>query len=188
VIQLTRTFRSLSTALLLGAVCAVPISAHALTSISKETDVEAVALKVATETVQGGYKLITMEEVKKMIDAKEAFVLVDAHPKWEFEMGYIDGARHFGFQSNMSGEWEKDVDATGATQDDYRKALGPDLDMKIVIYCGFTKCGRSHNAATWARKLGYTQVYRAPGGITAWKDLGYPYQVVPNPGNVYPNK
>lgn len=185
---MTKTVRSLSTALVLGAVCALPISAHALTSISKETDVEAVALKVANETVQGGYKLITMEEVKKMIDAKEAFVLLDAHPKWEFEMGYIDGARHFGFQSNMSGEWEKDVDVTGATQDDYRKVLGSDLAKKVVIYCGFTKCGRSHNAATWAKKLGYTNVYRAPGGITAWKDLGYPYQVVPNTGNVYPNK
>lgn len=80
------------------------------------------------------------------------------------------------------------MDAPGATQDDYRKVLGPDLGMKIVIYCGFTKCGCSHNVATWARKLGYTQVCRAPGGITAWKDLGYPYQVVPNPGNGYPNK
>ncbi|MBK8639917.1 MAG: hypothetical protein IPN92_17180 [Chromatiaceae bacterium] len=117
---MTRSFRSLSTALLFGAVCALPISANALTS--------------------------------------------------------------------MSGEWEKDVDVTGATQDDYRKVLGSDLAKKIVIYCGFTKCGRSHNAATWAKKLGYTNVYRAPDGITAWKDLGYPYLVVPNKGNVYPNK
>lgn len=72
-------------------------SAQALTSISQETDVEMVALKVANETVQGGYQLIKMEEVKKMLDAKEDFVLVDAHPRWEFEMGFIDGARHFGF-------------------------------------------------------------------------------------------
>lgn len=162
--------------------------ALALTSISSETDVEMVALKVANETVQGGYKLIKMEEVRKMLDAKEDFILVDAHPKWEFEMAYIEGARWFGFQSNMSGVWEKDVTDGPRTQDEYRKVLGPDLNKKIVIYCGFTKCGRSHNAAVWAGKLGYTNVHRAPGGITAWRDLGYPYKVVPNASNTYPNK
>jgi len=47
-------------------------NALALTSIQMETDVEMVALKVANETVQGGYKLIKMEDVKKMLDAKEA--------------------------------------------------------------------------------------------------------------------
>ena len=66
--------------------------------------------------------------------------------------------------------------------------LGSGQDKKIVIYCGFTKCGRSHNAALWARELGYTNVYRAPGGITAWKDLGYSYKVVPNDANTFPNQ
>lgn len=161
---------------------------QALTSIQNETDIETVAIKVANETAQGGYKLLKMEELKKMIDAKEDFVLIDAHPRWEFEMGYIDGAVNFGFQSNMVGDWDKDVADGPRTQEDYRKVLGPDLNKKIVIYCGFTKCGRSHTAATWARKLGYTNVYRAPGGITAWKDLGYPYKVVPNANHKYPNK
>ncbi len=179
--------RTLLAALFAGMTFAAT-SSLALTSIQKETDVEMVALKVANETVQGGYKLIKMEDVKKMLDAKEDFVLVDAHPKWEFEMGYIDGARHFGFQSNMAGTWEKDVTDAKLTQDDYRKLLGADLNKKIVIYCGFTKCGRSHNASMWAKKLGYTNVYRAPGGITAWKDLEYSYKVVPNANNVYPNK
>jgi len=163
-------------------------SAQALTSISQETDVEMVALKVANETVQGGYKLLKVADLKKMIDAKEDFVLIDAHPKWEYEMGYIEGATNFGFQSNMVGEWAKDVADGAPTQDDYRKVLGPDLNKKIVIYCGFTKCGRSHNASVWAKKLGYTNIYRVPGGITTWKDLGYPYKVVPNAAHVYPNK
>ncbi len=162
--------------------------AQALTSIQMETDVEMVALKVANETVQGGYKLIKIADLKKMLDAKEDFVLIDAHPKWEYEMGYIDGATNFGFQSNMVGEWAKDVADGAPTQDDYRKVLGPDLNKKIVIYCGFTKCGRSHNASVWAKKLGYTNVYRAPGGITVWKDMGFSYKVAPNPANTYPNK
>ncbi len=164
-------------------------STYALTSIDEEASIEQIAIKLANETVEGGYKLVTMEEVKQMIDAKEDFVLVDAHPRWEFEMGYIEEARHFGFKSNRVGTWEEDVDMAGSpTQDDYRKVLGPDLGKKVVIYCGFTKCGRSHNAATWARELGYTNVYRAPGGITSWKDHGYPYKVVPNDAHTYPNK
>ncbi|MCD6707447.1 MAG: rhodanese-like domain-containing protein [Thiobacillus sp.] len=170
----------------------VSTGAQALTSITNETDVEMVALKVANETQQGGYKLIKMEDVKKMIDVKEDFILVNAHPRWEYEMGYIDGASHFGFQSNMSGTWEKDVTDGAPSQDDYCKVLGPDLNKKIVIYCGFTKCdtkcGRSHNASVWAKKLGYINVYRAPGGITAWKDLGHPYKVVPNAAHNYLNK
>lgn len=175
-------------AALFASAALIATGAQAMTSIVNETDVEMVALKVANETVQGGYKLIKMDEVKKMLDAKEDFVLIDAHPRWEYEMGYIDGAVNFGFQSNMVGDWAKDVADGSPTQDDFRKVLGPDLNKKIVIYCGFTKCGRSHNASVWARKLGYTNVYRAPGGITAWRDLGYPYKVVPNAKHGYPNK
>lgn len=163
--------------------------AHAQTSLNTEADLAKIAINLANQTIQGGYKLTTMEEVKKMIDAKEDFILIDAHPRWEFEMGYIDGAKHFGFKSKRVGKWEEDTDMAGSpTQDDYRKVLGPDLGKKIVIYCGFTKCGRSHNAASWATQLGYTNVYRAPGGITSWKDHGYPYKVVPNDVAKYPNK
>jgi rhodanese-related sulfurtransferase len=179
--------RTLAASALALAVLIAP-HAEALTSVSNETDIEAVALKVAKETVQGGYELITMEEVKQMLDRGEDFVLIDAHPRWEFEMAYIEGATNFGFQSNHAGTWEKDVADGSPSQDDYRAVLGSDPDKKIVIYCGFTKCGRSHNAAVWAKALGYTNVYRAPGGITAWKDLGYPYKVVPNDADTYPNK
>ncbi|WP_432745370.1 rhodanese-like domain-containing protein [Methylobacter sp. G7] len=146
-------------------------------SLLKETDIEAVALKVAKETVQGGYKLLSVAELKQMLDAKEDFVLIDAHPTEEHNLAYIDGARHFGFQSNHSGNWEKDIAMpNNLTQEDYRVLLGADKNKKIVAYCGLTKCGRSHNAASWAKKLGYTNVYRAPGGISAWRDAGYSYK------------
>jgi len=106
---------------------------------------------------------------KALIAAKEDMVLIDAHPPEEFVLAYIEAATNFGFQSNRNGKWEED--ALGKTQDAYRKALGPDLNKKIVIYCGFVKCGRSHNG-----QLGYTNLYRVPGGISAWMDAGYPYK------------
>ncbi|MBM4137012.1 MAG: rhodanese-like domain-containing protein, partial [Nitrospira sp.] len=46
------------------------------------------------------------------------------------------------------------------------------------IYCGFTKCTRSHNGAMWAVKLGYKNVYRYPGGIKGWVEADYPVDKV----------
>lgn len=145
-------------------------------SLLPETATEGVALKVAKEVQQGGYKLLSVAELKKMIDAKEDMVLVDAHPPEEFVLAYVEGATNFGFQSNRSGKWEED--ALGKSKEDFRKVLGADLNKKIVIYCGFTKCGRSHNAAMWAKEMGYTNLYRVPGGISAWMDAGYPYKTL----------
>lgn len=49
-------------------------------------------------------------------------------------------------------------------------------DAKIVVYCGFVKCQRSHQAAMYLTKQGYTNVYRYAGGISAWVDANYPIE------------
>lgn len=54
--------------------------------------------------------------------------------------------------------------------------LGPDKDRILVFYCGFTKCTRSHNGAMWAKKLGYQNAYRCPGGIKGWVEAGLPVE------------
>ena len=43
-------------------------------------------------------------------------------------------------------------------------------DKKIVVYCGFVKCQRSHQGAMFLVKQGFKNVYRYPGGISAWVD------------------
>ena len=149
-------------------------TANAGNSLLPETATETIALKLANEVMQGGYKIISVADLKKMIDAKEDMVLIDAHPPEEFKLAYIEGATNFGFLSSRAGKWE--TDALLKSQDDYRKLLGPDKNKKIVIYCGFVKCGRSHNAAMWAKEFGYTNLYRVPGGISAWMDAGYLYR------------
>lgn len=153
------------------------VPAQAGNSLLLETATEQVALKVAREVAEGGYKLLAVKDLKDMVDIKEDMVLIDAHPKIERDLAYIDGAINIGFKSNRSasGKWEDDIE-DGHTQEAYRAALGPNLGKKIVIYCGFTKCGRSHNAAMWAKKLGYTNIYRVPGGMSAWMDAGYLYK------------
>jgi rhodanese-related sulfurtransferase len=72
-------------------------------------------------------------------------------------------------------EMEKIDDKTKA---DLQKLLGKDKNRLIVFYCGFTKCTRSHNGAMWAKKLGYKNVYRHPGGIKGWAEAEYPIEEV----------
>ena len=43
-------------------------------------------------------------------------------------------------------------------------------DYKVVVYCGFVGCARSHVAAKYLVDNGYTNVYRYGGGIQAWED------------------
>ncbi len=71
----------------------------------------------------------------------------------------------------QSNSWDS-KETAGKSEEEYKALLGADLQKKIVIYCGFVKCTRSHNGALWAKKLGYARVYRYPGGIFAWKGAG----------------
>lgn len=53
-----------------------------------------------------------------------------------------------------------------------KKSQVVDKSYKIVVYCGFIKCIRSHYGAAYLTSQGYTNVYRYGGGISAWKDAG----------------
>ncbi len=70
------------------------------------------------------------------------------------------------------------AETEGKSLEDYEKLLGEDKEKTIVVYCGFVKCTRSHNGAVWARKLGYKNVYRYPGGIFAWKGADLPTEKI----------
>lgn len=48
-----------------------------------------------------------------------------------------------------------------------------DKSYKVVVYCGFVGCDRSHQGAAFLVSQGYTNVYRYGGGIRAWIDAGY---------------
>ncbi len=139
-----------------------------------EVATEEAALKLANETVQGGYELISTGELKQMLDNNEDFLLVDAMPADEsFAKGHIRNAVNFAFPKEVMEAWQDDV-MGGRSREDYEELLGESTDRKIVVYCGFVKCARSHNAAVCARELGYTNVYRYAGGLYAWRGSGYP--------------
>jgi len=146
-------------------------SALALEWGTKELDTEKLAVQFANQIVKGGYKVVATEELKGWIDKKENLLLVDTMPLEDsYKKNHIPGALHMEFPVE---ELSRLDDATTAGLE---KLLGPDKSRKIVFYCGFTKCGRSHNGAMWAAKLGYTDVYRHPGGIKAWMEADYPVE------------
>lgn len=134
---------------------------------------EFLAMKAASEKERGDYKLISLGDLKAKLDAKEDIVVVDTMPyEASYKKQHIPTAVQFEFpiaeMTTMDPEMKRQ----------YQELLGSDKDKMIVVYCGFVKCGRSHNGGMWATRLGYTNVYRCLGGIFGWKEAGYAVEAV----------
>jgi len=153
----------------------LPLTANAGLFGSKfETEVqtEQVAIKLHTDTLAGGYQLIDTQGVKALLDTNDDVLIVDAMPyKDSYQKEHIPSALQFEFPIADMPEWVT-AQTDGKSSDNFTQLLGADKNKTLVFYCGFVKCGRSHNAAAWAIKLGYNNVYRYPGGIYAWKGAG----------------
>lgn len=131
--------------------------------------VEMAAVTFTREVQRGGYQVVTTEELKSWIDAGKSMLIVDTMPyEASYKKNHIPGAVPFEFPIPEM------TDLDDATKTKLVELLGPDKNRQIIFYCGFTKCTRSHNGAMWAKRLGYTNVYRHPGGILAWKQADYP--------------
>jgi len=155
-----------------------PAFAFGTDKFKEEVVKEQEAVKLTREVQQGGYGLVTTEELKGLIDTDKGLLIIDTMPYEDsYKKNHIPGAKQFLFPIPEMKEWDtKETD--GKTIDDFKALLGPDKNRTIVVYCGFVKCTRSHNGALWAKKLGYTKVLRQPGGIFAWKGAGYPVDTV----------
>ncbi len=139
----------------------------------KEVQAESIAVKLVRDTQKSGYQLITTAELKAKMDAGQKMLVIDAMPyKGSYVKGHVPGAVSFEFPIKDMLQWDSQKTAN-KTQSDYLQLLGNDKETMIVVYCGFVKCGRSHNGADWAVKLGYKNVYRYPGGIFAWKGADF---------------
>jgi thiosulfate/3-mercaptopyruvate sulfurtransferase len=152
--------------------------AMAKNKFEKEVEKEAGAVKLVQEVERGGYKVVKSDELKQWIDSKKDMIIVDTMPYEEsYKKGHVPGALQFLFPVPDMTAWDA-KETGGKSQADFQTLLGADKHKTIVIYCGFVKCTRSHNGAAWAVKLGYTNVYRYPGGIFAWKGSDYPMEKV----------
>lgn len=165
--------KSIVVSLLLVFLSSSSVFAFGTNKFEKEVEIEKSAVKLLREVEKGGYKIITTDELKKVLDEKEKVLIIDTMPyKASYAKAHIPSAQQFLFPIPDMVEWDsKETDNKSA--EDFKKVLGADKDLKIIVYCGFVKCTRSHNGALWAKKLGYTNVYRYPGGIYAWKGAGF---------------
>jgi rhodanese-related sulfurtransferase len=104
---------------------------------------------------------VTAQQLKKMIEAKEKFLLIDSRNPSEYKEGHYPGAISV---------YDKDMEAN--------KAKFPaDKNTPLVFYCnGFPKCPRSLNGAKIALGWGYKRVSFHIGGMPEWEQLGYPVE------------
>ena len=112
--------------------------------------------------VRDAVTTVTLDELKRRLEAREKMVLVDVREKDEVRAGFIPGAL-----SIPRGFLEMQAEA---------KLL--DRDAPIVVYCAGGV--RSAFAAKTLAELGYTHVESANPGFVRWKDLGYPIELPPS--------
>jgi rhodanese-related sulfurtransferase len=97
-----------------------------------------------------------VQEVKKRLDAKETFTLIDVREDSEWAKGHLPGALHL---------------CKGIIERDIENAV-PGRATSIVLYCGGGY--RSALAADNLQKMGYTNVVSMDGGWRGWTDAGLP--------------
>ena len=97
-----------------------------------------------------GYKRISMDEAKTLMEKEEGYILLDVRAKGEYESGYIPGAINI----PLSDIDEKII------------SFLPDKSQMILVYC--RSGNRSREASDKLSKLGYSNVLEI-GGINAWK-------------------
>ena len=96
------------------------------------------------------------QEVKKRLDAKERFTLIDVREENEWAKGHLPGAVHM---------------CKGIIERDIENAV-PIKGTPMVLYCGGGF--RSVLVADNLQKMGYISVLSMDGGWRGWMDAGYP--------------
>ncbi len=145
--------------------CAAICAGCGTNKFVQEVTIEASSVKFAREAVNGNYPILSTSEVKKLLDDGTECLLLDAMPAASsFDKAHIPGAVNFEFPKEPMDSWTEES-MPGRTKEAYQELLGEDLDRPIVVYCGFVKCARRHNAAIYAKELRHTNVQRYAGGI-----------------------
>lgn len=97
-----------------------------------------------------GYKQITQDYAKEIMDSLPGIVIIDAREQYEYDEGHIKGAILMPYLQTQ----------------DLAPDLVPDKDQTILIYCRSGR--RSKIAAKTLSDMGYTNVLEF-GGIIDWK-------------------
>ena len=102
-------------------------------------------------------KIISAQELKKKIDDKEDFELVDVLGTQSFEWKHIPTSKDIDV-SEIGKRAEKEL---------------PDKNKAIIVYCASATCQASPTAAKKLEEMGYTNVIDFEGGLAGWQDAGF---------------
>jgi molybdopterin/thiamine biosynthesis adenylyltransferase/rhodanese-related sulfurtransferase len=111
--------------------------------------------------VKAQVRTVSLDELKRRVEAREPYVIVDVREKDEVRQGFIPGSIHV---------------PRGFLEMQAEQKL-PDRSAAIVVYCAGGV--RSAFAAKTLTELGYSNVESAMPGFVRWKDLGYPVEKPP---------
>lgn len=104
---------------------------------------------------QGGPVAVSAAQIRKMVDEKANFVLVDARPKRLADKGMLPTA----------------INIPDSDFDRLKDRLPADKATPLVFYCAGLECVLSDQSAVKARQLGYTAVATYPEGHPQWQAL-----------------
>lgn len=98
----------------------------------------------------------SVQDVKTRLDKGEKLLIVDVREESEFAVDHLPNAIHIG-----KGVIERDIESKI-----------PDHDAEIFVYCGGGL--RSALSAENLGRMGYTNVISMDGGISKWRENGFP--------------
>ncbi|MCX7896935.1 MAG: rhodanese-like domain-containing protein [Rhodocyclaceae bacterium] len=117
------------------------------------TNVKVYAAGIPDWEAKGELLSVSTAYVKKLLDEKADFMLIDSRPARTFEKGSIPGAVNI-----PDTQFEKMTDK-----------LPADKNKMLVFFCGGLKCDLSSKSARKAKALGYTKVFVYAEGYPAWQ-------------------
>jgi len=151
------------TALLLAG-CATP---QGTSPKGLEVPIEKAAVQLSADLKNGGYRIITTDELRKWLNEGKKMTIISSLSHEENRVsGLIPGA-----VSAPMPESEQEI--TPEDKEHLLHAAGSSKEAVLVVYCNFVASRKSHIGAKLLAQYGYKNVYRHPAGIVAWSEAGY---------------
>jgi len=122
------------------------------------------ALLSAAEPQPAPFKVVTTEELQKLLDSgKNAPLVIDARTPEEYDEVHIKNA----------------INIPVAKLEKEPALLPADKKQGIVFYCNGIKCGKSKKAALFAASQGYSNLMVYAEGLPVWEEKGMPIYAGP---------
>lgn len=126
-------------------------------------DKKGVDIKDLVKEAQSKVKMISVDDLKKKLDANENIILIDVRDIEDYRQGHVDKALHISRGS---------IEFTLKEKVDSLKKMDLKKSDQLILMC---KNGqRSSLAAESLMKLGYTNILVVKGGLDEWLEKKYP--------------